>query len=577
MVLMKRFFKQIKTSPSTWVVILLSIFLTHELYQYVPWKKNKVLVHDINVYYSYLPATFVYGDWSFSYLDEIRPEMPEGVFPSVAHTEDGKPVQKTTMGVALMQAPFFLMGQAAAKIGGYPDHGFSRINQNFLSLGALFYAVLSLIFFRKLFRLYFNELITSLMLAVLFVGTNVFFYSIIEGPMAHIHNLALLAIFFYYGIKWIEKPDYKKTIVLGVCAGLLLLLRPTNILFLSFFVLFGLTNKESVLERLKLISKHVLKVGLMILVAFGVFFIQMIYWKTQTGHWLYYSYEGEQFYLDNPHLLEGLFGYRKGLLVYSPILILGFMGWIMLFFRKTRLQEWRGFILLIIPAYLYLMMSWWCWWYGGGFGHRGSIEVFPLIVLAMGALLSELMNYKKFLVYLFIPLIAGAIYLNYEQTFQFIRGVIHYDGMTKDAYWEVFLKEHQTVAFYDYLSLPDYDNARNGKPEYTGWQIMDSDQRESNVLSVSHKDVTDSITVKGTMFSDIKTDFALVHLIVRPDPVLHDSEQTIIPVEVHGFRDLPFKIEAELPSKESLNGRPVLAYLHYSGFGRALYKSIILE
>src|SRR5690606_20575959 len=110
-------------------------------------------------------------------------------------------------------------------------------------------------------------------------------------------------------------------------------------------ILFGITGISDIKDRAKLLLNRFLKVLIMVLTALGIFFIQMIYWKTQTGHWLYFSYEGEQFYFDNPHIIDGLFGYRKGLLVYSPILIFGFAGLILMIFRRGLLKPWRTLIM----------------------------------------------------------------------------------------------------------------------------------------------------------------------------------------------------------------------------------------
>src|SRR5690606_33668373 len=122
------------------------------------------------------------------------------------------------------------------------------------------------------------------------------------------------------------------------------------------------------------------------------------------------------------------------------------------------------------------------------------------------------------------------IYLNYKQTHQFIKGLIHYDSMTKSAYWEIFLRPHHTVDFYDYLSPPDYDNAREGLPEYNGWKELNADNRYSNTLYISDLQVTDSIEVKGRLFDDIKPAFMLLHMIISPDSLYNDSDYVSIPV-----------------------------------------------
>src|SRR5690606_33448056 len=133
------------------------------------------------------------------------------------------------------------------------------------SLGALCYVLLSMVFFRKLFRLYFNELITCVLLLTMYLGTNIFSYTIVEGPMAHSHNLALISMLFYFTIKWLEKPRYGLTILLGIIIGLMILIRPTNIIFVSVLILFGITGISDIKDRAKLLLNRFLKVLIMVL------------------------------------------------------------------------------------------------------------------------------------------------------------------------------------------------------------------------------------------------------------------------------------------------------------------------
>ena len=52
---------------------------------------------------------------------------------------------------------------------------------------------------------------------------------------------------------------------------------------------------------------------------------QMIYWNEMTGHWLYFSYgSDERFFFGDPAIIKGLFSYRKGLFIYTPLLLFAF-------------------------------------------------------------------------------------------------------------------------------------------------------------------------------------------------------------------------------------------------------------
>ncbi len=160
----------------------------------------------------------------------------------------------------------------------------------------------------------------------------------------------------------------------------------------------------------------------------------MLYWKHVAGIYFYNGYGDEQgfFFFHNPQLLNNLFSYRKGWLVYTPIILLAFIGFGLLWRRK------RGIVLTILVFSLiniYIISSWWSWWYGGGFGLRAYIESYTLYALGFGAFAQWLFS-KRFLL-LKIPtfmIVLALIAFSYFQTRQYYYGSIHYVGMNKEAY-----------------------------------------------------------------------------------------------------------------------------------------------
>jgi len=54
------------------------------------------------------------------------------------------------------------------------------------------------------------------------------------------------------------------------------------------------------------------------------------------------------------------------------------------------------------------------------------------------------------------------IWYNTFQTRQYVKSAIHYWWMNKDAYWETFLKDYTTPAYWKMITVPDYELAREG-------------------------------------------------------------------------------------------------------------------
>src|SRR5438046_191379 len=114
--------------------IAIIIIISHSLlFQdfWKSWKKNETqFVWDVNTYYSYLPAAFVHNDLTFSYINKD--------WTIVA--PNGAKVPKGTCGMAIMYAPFFLIGHKIAINSQEPLTGFSQPYSEMVHYGSLIYA-----------------------------------------------------------------------------------------------------------------------------------------------------------------------------------------------------------------------------------------------------------------------------------------------------------------------------------------------------------------------------------------------------------------------------------------------------
>jgi hypothetical protein len=111
---------------------------------------------------------------------------------------------------------------------------------------------------------------------------------------------------------------------------------------------------------------------------------------------------------------------------------------------------------------MYIVFSWWSWWYGGGFGQRALIESYTLLALPMTAFITWALE-KKWFLYLPFYLLAGwFIFLNIFQTRQYYWGSIHWEGMTREAYWDSFLHYRPSEKFPELIRYPDVQKAKQG-------------------------------------------------------------------------------------------------------------------
>ena len=193
----------------------------------------------------------------------------------------------------------------------------------------------------------------------------------------------------------------------------------------------------------------------MIFVCFLVAVPQLIYWKELTGNYFYFSYKEERFYFNNPHILDGLFSYRKGWLLYSPIMTLSVFG---LFVMRNKAKDFKIGIITTFFISIYVFFSWWTWWFGGSFGSRPMIDLYAMLALPFAASIDFFRMNKKRL-YIFIPIAAFFFFLGVFQNWQYQQGLIHFDGNTKKSYWKNFLQVTMNKTWWDDIAQPDYDAA----------------------------------------------------------------------------------------------------------------------
>jgi len=447
---MKTFFFR---SPSVCIILIAFISVAWVNFNLVKWDGKRVIKWDIVNYYSYLPAFFIEKDLSLGFIEENKEAYASASWYVPEYTPNGKPVIKSAMGMSLMYMPFFLMAHAYAHLSGTATHGFSEPYHFAVIFSGLFYLMLGLFYLRKLLLIHFTESVTAITLACVVFGTHLFYYASVDGAMPHASSFALITMFVYYSLKWKENNTVRISLMLGVVAGLIILVRPVNMLVLVFFLFI---NYRSLVTR----PFPIKPLLVMVFTSFLLLIPQLLYWKTVTGHYLFFSYVGEKFYFDQPHLLEGLFGFRKGWLVYTPMMLFALTGFIPLYKKR---KEFFIPVLSILLVYLYVVLSWWCWWYGGSYGLRAMIDLYPLLALPLAAFINEVALSAKFKKIAGYSVLSILILFSILQTLQFKWGIIHYDSMTKEAYVDALFRINPNPNQKNLIDPPDYEKALKGE------------------------------------------------------------------------------------------------------------------
>ena len=420
-----------------WIVV---IVFANIQYRVIGGRMMQTITWDKFGYYLYLPA-FFYDDLSKvgnlqSLLDTYHPGNSYPAMPA----PNGNYIMKYSCGMALMYFPAFVVGHAAAKIFNYPVDGMSLPYQAALNFESLLVAIIGLWLLRKILKKYFSDGVVAAVLFIIGFSSNYFQYAAYDNLFQHVYLFTLYCVIILQSIQWNRQPKYSTSLMLGLCCGLAALARPTEIVTALIPVLWGVYDRNTLIQKFRLLLKNYGMVITFGLAAILVGSLQLIYWKIYTGHWFYFSYgENQTFNWRHPHVADVLFSYRKGWFIYTPVMILSLIGFVTLYLRH---RKFFWFATLFMVVYFYPVAAWDNWWYGGSFSMRAMIQSYPVLSFSIASLIEFIFSVTvlSFITTIFI---AFCIWLNVVFTWQAYfstEGIFDGDSMTNKYYWRVFGK-----------------------------------------------------------------------------------------------------------------------------------------
>ncbi len=409
------------------------------------WKSNGVIRWDVYGYTMYLSGTFIHRDLKtlseFNKIDVIY--APCADFKGYARhaLANGNFVLKYTMGNAIMMSPFYLLAHFHTKnFSAHIPDGHTLPYHLAVSISSIFYTVLGLAFLILYLQKRYSQVAITITVISLAIGTNLLFYASIETGMTHVVTFFLFSFFLWAFDAWSVNHKWIYAVFLGVCVGLILLVRPTDVVVVAFFLPLYLHH---VIEIKNNSTKIFFQTAIAFCISMLVVSPQLLYWKITTGQWVFNSYVGEHFDFLHPHIIDGLLSYKKGWLIYTPIVFFSFIGVASLALKRK--AEGIGLIIFLIVN-CFVVFSWWSWWYGGSFGARSMIQSYALLSIGFAAGFETIISWlrvKRSFRILSITALAVCVSfvgLNCFQIFQYQRLVLHWENMNKKAYWYTFGK-----------------------------------------------------------------------------------------------------------------------------------------
>lgn len=441
-------FRQKHSIWSVWLVALVLIFQTFAQHK---WTTNRVIIHDVTGYYGYLPALFIHHDLDFKFRHSLpKSEPDEGIWVNI---EGDTTFLKTGVGMCYFYMPTFLLSHLYTQLSGkHNANGFSEPYQFGMAMNTLIIGLLTLMLMRLILIRFASDTAVAIALPILFLGTNVLYYIAYEPGMTHIYGLFLFCLILLITLHMVTRFNNVLFVLMCFLCGWLIAVRPTNVILLMVplgYVLHAPIRSmfwNPILKRPALMAGAIV-VGLLPLIP------QFMYWHQVFGTWISYSYTGERFFFHKPHILDGLFGARTGLFLYTPLLLPGLFGILLL-----RTGTLRRYSLITLAIYSYVAFSWWCWWYGG-YSIRVMIETYLLLGIGLSLLIDRICKSVRVVRFSLLIITLFFMWQNYRFTDLYDRGIIHWDSMTWSNYKAIFWNNNLPSDYFDHFKAPDYEHA----------------------------------------------------------------------------------------------------------------------
>lgn len=443
--------------PSVLFIIFTCCFIfwfNDFLKPYQASKNETNFVWDAAGYYSYLPAMFYYhGSFQFE-------NFYQGFLPI---NSSGQSYPKYTYGVALLEAPFYALGFIKAYIQNKDLNGFSSPFNDAIRIGGFVYLIIGLYFLRKFLLLFYDEITTAISLFAALFGSMLYYYTLIQPELSHGYLFTLFAVFMFLTVKWHTHPNHFTSICLASLLGLISVVRSTDVYIFIFFIFWNVKSVSDVKIKYSFFRKHYQYLFWFPIIGFAFWIPQLIFWKHYVGSYFFDPYPGERFFWNDPQIMNILFSYRKGWMLYTPIVVLCCLG---LPFIKKDFPFSKLLIVFILCLCIYIFSCWWDWVYGGSFSSRPFCPLIALLTIPFASLTQTILNIKtrsrrlKLIMPVFFVFVFSCSLLNISQSYQLqTQRVIHTYNMSKFIYWGSFRQFHYGKEFVNpYWAMLHYRN-----------------------------------------------------------------------------------------------------------------------
>ena len=513
-------------------LLLTIIFFGYSIgyYSLDRWQTT-LLFGDSNGYYLHLVSFFInqdVGDYDKT-ITALRKVSPQTADPredkyGIRLTPKGKRYIKYTLGVPIMESPFFLIAHAYTQLSGnIPADGWSEPYRLIVSFSVVFYVLIGFFLLHAVLRNFFSEYISHLSILTIAFATNLFFQAtyvtMAHGFLFFDYCLLIFCSYWFY-----QDPKNWKALLIGGIVGLITITRIPEIISFIIPLFWGVSNWKNLRERLRFLLDNK---WLLISAGFGfllIFSIQVSYWYFVSGRFIFNPYEGEGFNFFQPNIWKGFFHFKNGWLIYTPVMAFSLIGLLGLGKHCKAILLPTGLFLVL---HIYIHYSYYAWSYFPGLGQRPMVETYPLLAFGLAAFFQNCKTAKVWS-WIPIPLILGFSILNLFQTWQMKEGLIWPERGNPAFYYETF---GQTKSSKDALVTFDAVEIQPDSQDLNFVAILLEESFEDSINSAYVSNIRNSGRFSFLTGSETFTNIS------TPVKLKNEHSPTWIQVSVDGFVD----------------------------------------
>ena len=310
----------------------------------------------------------------------------------------GRSVSRVPMGVGLLWSPAIVVthaGTLVARLLGseLPADGCSIPYTSAVTLASFLFAMTAIFLSEAAVRRFQGPAIALLVAFGLWAATPLVYYAVWAPSSSHPSSAFAAAVFLTLWLRNRDKDDLRSWLVMGAAGGLMSVVRIQDAVLLAVPVV------DLLLSRRPGFLRKAIALGGPVAFAF---LVQAFVWAGIWGPEFLKHIRQRNAFVAEFHVMEVLFSSRHGLFVWTPLWLVGALGWFRLARREARLglAVWTGFLLLLL-----VNSGFWDWWSNIAFGQRRFLGLTLLFGLGVGQVL-EVLERRPLL-----PLAAGVFAL----------------------------------------------------------------------------------------------------------------------------------------------------------------------